>query len=290
MNKVAEYRFYKTKYGEELLIDVVRLKDIKKFLSDEKRHSLTYYDITLITEGKGWFQIENKRYNVQEGDVLFTLPNVQREWDTQCILDGYALIFEEEFLLSFFNDPDFISRISYFSKTSDHPEKLTLSNEEYKDIQQLILRVQNEISAYKEKDKHILRAILYQILKSLDRIFIKENVNSLPDPQNMHIRKFVRQLNADYSRFHTVKYYAEKLCLTPNYLNELAKKETGVSAKQIINNKLFSESRKLLLYSSASITEITEILHFENPSYFVRFFRKHSGMTPLVYRNSKQSD
>jgi hypothetical protein len=49
-------------------------------------------------------------------DALFSLPNQLREWDTKNIVNGYALIFEEDFLLSFFNDPYFINSISYFKK------------------------------------------------------------------------------------------------------------------------------------------------------------------------------
>lgn len=52
-NSIPQYTFYKTKYGSELLIDVVELKYIKRFLSENPIHTLTYYDITFITEGRG---------------------------------------------------------------------------------------------------------------------------------------------------------------------------------------------------------------------------------------------
>lgn len=78
------------------------------------------------------------------------------------------------------------------------------------------------------------------------------------------------------------------LCLTPNYLNELVKKETGITAKEVINNKILSESKQLLLYTSKPVSEIADILNFETPSYFVRFFRKHSNQTPLQYRKTNK--
>ncbi len=281
--------FYKTKYGKELLIDVVQLKDIKKFLLNNPLHSLSYYDITLITEGDGDFRIGDKVHHVQKGDIVFTSPTQSREWDIQHITDGYALIFEGEFLLSFFNDPDFLNAISYFGHTGVIPDKLELSDEEYKHVLSLIQSAKEEIQLYKEKDKHILRAILYQTLMYLDRIFIQKNKIQGMKSQNQYIQRFFELVNMECRKCHSVAHYSDKLCLTPNYLNELVKKETGFTAKQIINDRLLVEAKKLLQYSSNSITEIAEVLNFENTSYFIRFFRNQQNITPLEFRNKSKS-
>ncbi|MDD2437039.1 MAG: helix-turn-helix transcriptional regulator [Massilibacteroides sp.] len=287
MNKNC-FPFYKNKYGEELLVDVVSLKDIKKFLIKEPLHSLSYYDITLITEGEGTFRIGDKVCHVRKGDVVFTVPDQLREWDIQTIADGYALIFEEEFLLSFFNDPDFLNHISYFNPIKQCPDKLQLSDDEYDRALSLTQNVKAEILLYKEKDKHILRAILYQILKYLDRIFIQKNKIYEIKVQNQYVKRFTGLLNTEFRQFHSVGYYADKLCLTPNYLNELVKKETGCSAKQMINDRLFAESKKLLQYSIYSVSEISQMLNFETASYFIRFFRNRQGITPLDFRNREK--
>ena len=75
MKGITKYDFYKTKYGDELLIDVVMLKDTKKYLLDAPLHFLSYYDISIITEGEGLFKIENDIHTVKAADVLFTLPH-----------------------------------------------------------------------------------------------------------------------------------------------------------------------------------------------------------------------
>ena len=59
-NSIPRYTFHKNKYGSELLIDVVELKYVKKFLAESSVHTLTYYDITFITEGEGSFSIDNR--------------------------------------------------------------------------------------------------------------------------------------------------------------------------------------------------------------------------------------
>lgn len=287
MRNIPTYDFHKTKYGSELLIDVVALKDIKKYLSDHSLHALTYYDITLITNGEGFFRIDETNHQVKVSDVLFSQPYQLREWDTQYIADGYALIFEEEFLLSFFNDPNFINNISFFKKYCNN-SRLELSTSVFEQINFLMQQIKDEIDKYAVKNKHILRALLYQVLMTLDRAFIEQYAIAPQSDSRNYVDRFLTFVHADFQINHEVQYYAEKLYLTPNYLNELVKKVTGMPAKQIIQTKLINESKKYLLYSDLTIAEISERLSFETPSYFIRFFRKRTGCTPLQYRKDQK--
>ena len=84
---------------------------------------------------------------------------------------------------------------------------------------------------------------------------------------------------------HSVQYYADKLCITPNYLNEIVNSAMGMSAKQYIQNKVMEEAKRLLAYTDFSVSEIAFELHFSTVSYFVRCFRQCTGETPLVYRS-----
>lgn len=81
-------------------------------------------------------------------------------------------------------------------------------------------------------------------------------------------------------------YYADKLCLTPNYLNELVTLSMQISAKQYICNKIIGEAKRLLTYTDLPVSEIAAILTYETVSYFIRFFRMHTGQTPLAYRKA----
>lgn len=99
-HNIPQYDFYKHKYGDELLIDVVPLNTIKKYLKEQPVHILTYYDITLITSGEGEFLIDHQANRVKPQEIIFTRPGEIRKWDDKTIQDGFALIFEEEFLLN----------------------------------------------------------------------------------------------------------------------------------------------------------------------------------------------
>ena len=114
-NSIPQYTFFKTKYGSELLIDVVELKYVKKFLRENPTHTLTYYDITFITEGEGSFSIDNRDYVAAPRDVIFSQPGEMRNWDMENIANGYALIFEDKFLSAVFKYSLFVHNLSFFS-------------------------------------------------------------------------------------------------------------------------------------------------------------------------------
>ena len=117
-NSIPRYTFHKNKYGSELLIDVVELKYVKKFLAASSVHTLTYYDITFITEGEGSFSIDNRTYEAFPQDVFFSKAGEIRNWDTHHISNGYALIFEDEFLSSLFRDSMFVRHLAFFNQPS----------------------------------------------------------------------------------------------------------------------------------------------------------------------------
>ena len=287
-NLIPRYTFYKNKYGSELLIDVVELKYVKKFLAQSSVHTLTYYDITFVTEGEGRFSIDNQTDEAASRDVFFSKPGEIRNWDTRHIVNGYALIFEDEFLSSLFKDSLFVQHLSFFQsgKTSS---KLQLPDELYMRILQILHNIKTEIDSYRQNDVYVLRALLYEVLMLLDREYKKVNMEEETTPKevgNIHIDKFMKLVESHLKEQHSVQYYADKLCITPNYLNEIVTSTKGISAKQYIRNKVMDEAKRLLTYTDSSISDIAFELYFSTVSYFIRSFRQHTGETPLLYRKT----
>lgn len=286
MNLIPHYRFYKHKYGDELLIDVVPLRAIRKYLNEQPVHYLTYYDITLVAEGEGEFRVDHQTSHAKPRDVIFTRPGEIRRWDTETIQEGFALIFEEEFLLSFFNDPAFLRNLAYFHADRNSPI-LSLDNEAYTRIYELIREIDNEIRYYPSKDKHLLRALLYEILMLLNRLYSgstapKTNVNQ--KTQSFHVDRFIELVSQSFTRNHSIRYYAGQLCITPNYLNEIVKRATGTNAKQYIADKILIEAKRLLTYTDLPVSTVAQALGYEDTSYFIRLFRSQTNKTPLSYR------
>lgn len=281
---IKKYDFFKTKYGCELLIDLIRLESLEQYIIKDRSHTLSYYDITLITDGKGQFLIDDHCCLVSPKRIIFTAPYQIRHWIIDKVPKGFVLIFEEEFLCSFFNDVEFVKKLSCFNNAK-YPPEITISDKEYDFLIDLMEKIEKEICS--GKDNHMLRALLYQALAWFDNTYrIKY---AIPDTvlQKGHILKFIELVNHDFAQFHSVNYYAGKLCITANHLNDLVKKYSGISAKQHIRNRIVLEAKRMLNFSDLTVAEIAARLNYTDTSYFIRVFRKSVKMTPLEFRKIK---
>ena len=99
-----------------------------------------------------------------------------------------------------------------------------LPDELYKRILQLLHDIKVEIDQYRQDDVHVLRAYLYEALISMEE--------GNKEAGGTHISKFIELVGADMREHHSVRHYADKLCITPNYLNEIVNSAMGMSAKQ----------------------------------------------------------
>ena len=209
MESIPRYNFCKNKYGEELLIDIVSLKSISKYICTTPVHTLSYFDITVITNGNGSITIDGSRYELRHGDVIFSRPQEVRQWDTNNYPEGYAIIFEEDFLLSFFNDTSFINELSFFN--INRVSAIINISHIYEKISNLINSLINEINIYENKDKHILRALLYEFLTILNREYINRYSIDNISHNNRYVDEFLKLADSNFVSIHDTKYYANKL-------------------------------------------------------------------------------
>jgi len=290
MKQIPLYKFHKRKYGTELLIDVLDLDYIKPGIRRHPVHRETFYCIILITGGREAIAVNGHTRLVGAGDVVCSRPGELWHWQPEPTLEGLVLIFEGPFLLSFFNDPHFLDRFACLQADRSTPF-LQLDKPLNERFFALLIQMKNEIGNHAPKDQHILRAMLYETLALFDRA---EKADEDGQPMNganvasvsRHVDGFVHAVEAEYTLRHEVEYYADKLCITPNYLNKIVKQALGTTAKAYILRKLFAEAQRLLSYTTLSVKELAERLHFDSASHFVRFFRKHADRTPLQYRRS----
>jgi AraC family transcriptional activator of pobA len=86
---------------------------------------------------------------------------------------------------------------------------------------------------------------------------------------------------------HQLGFYAEKLGMTVDRLNDHVKRATGVTAGHLIRQRVLTEAKRQLVFTTQPIQEIAEELAFSDPSHFARFFRKHTGTTPHEFRDQR---
>ena len=288
MKSIHQYNFFRKKYGIDLPIDVVAIRDFKKYIEKNRTHRLSYFDLTFIVEGNEELVINDSKMLVKRGDIICSIPGQVWSWQKHTRLEGYALVFEEDFLLSFFMDRYFLKKLSYLQVHRPSP-LLTTNEDQFEVLLQHLNSLQSEILKRAGCNTNILRALLYLILSLLENCELKGLKNSEQKQVsiiNGYIESFTSLVDANFMTKRDLPFYADKLFITTNYLNKIAKEVLGSTAKKYILNKAIQESKNLLSYTSLSIAEISDRLNIETPSYFVRMFHKHTGMTPKEFRNN----
>lgn len=196
--------------------------------------------------------------------------------------------------------PDFLRRTAlggnmrryeFFSYTST--EALHLSEHEVAVFRQVIDMIDAELRH--PIDNHTRELIVSNIelllnycLRFYDRQFItREEIN------HSVVRRFdnmLREYISDRARVEglpSVAYFAGKCCLSTGYFGQLVKTETGRTAKDFINDRLLAAAKERLNDDRLSVSLVSELLGFEYPQHFVRFFKQHTGMTPSEFRRAQ---
>lgn len=104
------------------------------------------------------------------------------------------------------------------------------------------------------------------------------------------VNDFIGLLERNYAAHHDVAYYADRLHVTPNYLNIITRRSTGMTVKEQINLRIGLVVKMLLDTTDLSVKQIAQRLHYDDPSYLCRIFRKQTGMSPIQYRNKTRLD
>jgi AraC-like DNA-binding protein len=100
------------------------------------------------------------------------------------------------------------------------------------------------------------------------------------------LEEFLELLQANVSVYKQVADYAEMMHLSSFQINRITKEILGKTCSQVINDQILLEAKRNLLGTSIQINQIALDLGYEHASYFIRFFKKHMGVSPEVFRNN----
>lgn len=136
----------------------------------------------------------------------------------------------------------------------------------------------------KELTEASFRTFLYRALYEINAQYGNPSAGLLPVQDNNRFDQFMRLLEENYKIHHSIKFYSGKMNLTPKYLSLMIKKVSGKLATEWIDEYIILEAKNLIKYSSMSIQEITYALNFPNQSFFGKYFKRHTGLSPKAYR------
>ncbi len=283
---------YNEMMGVETLHPLVSVIDLSKCGPRRHvRHSVGYYTVFLKEVKCGDIRYGRSYYDYQEGTLVFLAPGqvigIEDNGETYQP-KGWALLFHAD-LLRGTELGRTIKDYTFFSYEVN--EALHLSEQERQTVVECLRNIDAELRH--AIDKHSRQLIVSNIgllldycMRYYERQFItRHHVNCDT------LARFEQLLDNYYGSeapqregLPSVRYFADKLCLSANYFGDLIKRETGRTAQEQIQSYVIGLAKERISGTQKSVSEIAYELGFQYPQHFSRMFKKTVGQTPLEYR------
>jgi len=257
--------------------DVQDLLAGKDMVQELHRHDFFY--ILTLKKGTGNHEIDFTSYEVGDNSVFFMRPGQVHQLTLKAGSTGYLMQFNTDFFYS--HDQVSGQRLRKTSNTNFYQ----LGSDKFKKLLSIVSDIFQEYTNRSEGYLEVIKAnlgIFFIELVRLNNISHSDSVNSYTQE---HLEKFLELLETHISRHKQVSEYARMLNLSIYQLNTITKTTLGKTCSELINEHIILESRRYLLATSGQVKEIAYHLGYEDVSYFIRFFKKHTGYTPEAFRH-----
>jgi AraC-like DNA-binding protein len=275
------------------LVSVIDFSKVASYGVEDARITSDFYSIMLKNHCHGKMKYGRAYYDFEEGTLICIAPRqvitIEQDPEIKDDMNGWGLFFH----------PDLIRDTALGKKIKDYTffsyemnEALHLSDKEKQVLNDCILKIDQELSEHIDKHSQMLIVSNIELLlnycsRYYDRQFITRSVPNKDILVRFEqvVQRYLGAANLRDGGLPTVKYCADQLFLSPNYLSDLLKKETGKNAQDHIHYYIIEEAKNSLLSSGAAVSEIAYGLGFEYPQYFSKLFKAKTGMTPAEFRN-----
>jgi AraC family transcriptional regulator, transcriptional activator of pobA len=265
--------------NKEASLFIATEKDFEKGSELAYPYRSYFFVFGLFHEGNRKMKIGVNEYDLKAKTLTMVGPGIVRQWmDSNWDFRCHTFFFQPAFFENPFSDK-FLLDYPFFKPAANH--SLELNDNDYEKVIEFI-----QLLELHRTDKKITQGLLFAFLEFINQIYAVETSVEANLTRNQKTAKdFNELLNKKFQENKDVAFYAQQLNLTSKNLSEILKTETGLSAKQIIDEFMLFEAKSLLKQTQMSIKEIVYWLGYEDASYFTKHFKNKEGIAPLAYRN-----
>lgn len=271
-----EFRFITSTFG--FVNSFAKMESI--FITYNQPYRIKEGRIAIVKQGTAQIRINLIEYNFHPGDMLLMTPNSIIEIDkVSPDFDMKMMAIDTNFLPVTGNE-------DFFTFFPQHQKNilLSLTPKEQTQIDHyfvLIWNILQETTFRKEVIQHLLASLLYNIEYILNNN--QSTAGHLTHQEDI-FQRFIALVSMHSKQERSVSFYADKLCLTPRYLNTVIRQTSQQTIMDWINQSIIQEAKVLLKHSNLLVYQISDELRFPNPSFFSKFFKRMTGMTPQEYQ------
>ena len=242
------------------------------------------FDMLLrIDEGIATHTVDFAEHSLSPGDVLWVRAGQMHQWGRIDDIDGPSVLFAAHAI----DDRTRELVRSVGTNTPNHWPAATLEGSPAAEVWALLLACGRQATA---GDRAPLRdaVLAHAVGALLTELALAQPADETVGPTATHEAYlwFRDEIDRRFSEWHKVTHYADRLGYSPRTLNRLARAHTGRSAKQLIDERVVLEAKRLLSHGDAPVAEIAEQLGFDDPSNFSAYFRTRAGVTPGAFRHA----
>ncbi|MCL7764633.1 helix-turn-helix domain-containing protein [Polaribacter sp. Z014] len=282
----SEIKKYSFKEGLSYEFERVNLAELytKNFESLTVPHRADFYQIIWFKKGQPKHMIDFNHLDIKPNTILFVDKNSVQCFDPLVPIEGEVLLFTDNFFCKTEEDTQFLRSNMLFNDLH------TISTIQVQDLKtifhsffQLIKKEEDTTLDYFHAD--ILRNYLKNILLLSERA--RQNQNNITIDKGTDLECVIRfrdLLDVQFQYQKSVSKYALQLNVTQKRLSRATLKIMAITPKQMIDARILLEAKRLLVHNSASVKEIGYTLGFDEPTNFVKFFKKHQTITPKEFR------
>lgn len=262
------------------------VRSVREFMAgndlfqDTHRHD--YFFILALLKGKGVHTIDFIPYKVNNQSIFIMRPGQVHQLMLKAGSEGYLIQFKKDFYLTNEKESRLLLRKSS-SKNIIQPDHKTF-NKLYTIITEIFIESKNRNEKYAEVIKASF-SILFIELVRIKQKYETETDKTVEKNQD-RLDDFMELLDEHISKIKQPAEYANMLNLTPYQLNTITKTAVGKTSSEFITEQIILESKRYLLSTSNLVKEIAYHLGYEDTSYFIRFFKKHTGLSPEAFRSN----
>lgn len=251
----------------------------------KKPHRHTFYQVLYVKKGKGFHHIDFQENEISSPQIFFLSPTQVHDLRFEnAEIEGFLINFDEYFYNTFLTKINFIDDFTFFNRNG----KVSCfdTKKSQKEIDEIFLKIGKTFTKKPLNYLEFLRVYLLELFLLVEGFQEQSEQEKQYSNQQHIISNFEKLLEKHFHEAHHPKYYAERLAITANYLNLVCKNYLGKTAGELIRERVILEAKRLLINSQLSVSEISYLLHFDDNSYFTKFFKQNTGLTPFQFRNS----
>lgn len=276
---IENLRFNKLFGGSELMINTSYGKVLESYFYANKLYANDFFEILFFKKGSGAIWINDKKIEITDNSVIFLSPGQRHCYHLNIGPEDFrCVVFKEDFLLNVLTDKYFLFKLHFYYQ-SYNPPFMIIDEEHMNKALSVLDEMEAEIAHPQTGVVDVLCSLLIYHLSKLNRLYAGfYDIPAVQSDNNLAVQ-FKEMLEKDMKDKQTVAGYAKQLGVSRVTLNSAVKAQFGITASELLKNKLIRSIKNELIETNYSVAYISDKYGFSEPNHLMRFFKTRTGQT-----------